>query len=69
MSFGANRVEAGIISDIAGHTFRTYQQAEAAGGWTALGAGDLFAIEYWELEQAKLSNQERLPCSKERLPS
>lgn len=54
VSFGANRTETGIISDIAGHTFRTYQQAEAAGGWTALGAGDLFAIEYWELEQAKL---------------
>ena len=61
VSFGANRMEAGIISDIAGHTFRTYQQAEAAGGWTALGAGDLFAIEYWELEQAKLRKSGKAP--------
>jgi rhamnose utilization protein RhaD (predicted bifunctional aldolase and dehydrogenase)/NAD(P)-dependent dehydrogenase (short-subunit alcohol dehydrogenase family) len=54
ISFGANRIEAGIISDIAGHTYRTIQQSEALGGWTALGEKDLFEIEYWELEQAKL---------------
>jgi rhamnose utilization protein RhaD (predicted bifunctional aldolase and dehydrogenase)/NAD(P)-dependent dehydrogenase (short-subunit alcohol dehydrogenase family) len=54
VSFGTNRTEAGIVSDIAAHTIRTIQQSEAAGGWTALGAKDLFEIEYWELEQAKL---------------
>lgn len=54
VSFGANATEAGIIADIVGHTFRTQQQSEAVGGWTALGAQPLFEIEYWELEQAKL---------------
>ena len=61
VSFGANRTETGIIQDIAGHSLRTFQQAEAAGGWTALGEADLFAIEYWELEQAKLRKAGKAP--------
>lgn len=52
--FGSNVREAGIIADIARHTYRTIQQAEKLGGWRALGEKELFAIEYWELEQAKL---------------
>jgi len=54
LSFGATEKEAGIISDIAGHTYRTIQCAEADGGWKALSAKDVFDVEYWELEQAKL---------------
>lgn len=54
VSFGASLTEAKIVSDIASHTLRTIQEAEAAGGWTALNEKDLFEIEYWELEQAKL---------------
>ena len=54
LSFGTSPAEAGIVADIAGHTFRTIQQAEVAGGWRALPEKDLFAIEYWDLEQAKL---------------
>ncbi|MGK0184538.1 MAG: rhamnose utilization protein RhaD (predicted bifunctional aldolase and dehydrogenase) [Verrucomicrobiales bacterium] len=53
-AFGKTVKEAGIISDIAHHTYRTIQQAEKLGGWRALGEKDLFEIEYWELEQAKL---------------
>lgn len=45
-----------IVSDIAAHTVRTIQIAEAAGGWRALPQQELFAIEHWELEQAKLRN-------------
>jgi NAD(P)-dependent dehydrogenase (short-subunit alcohol dehydrogenase family) len=29
-------------------------RAEMLGGWEALPAGDIFAVEYWDLEQAKL---------------
>lgn len=54
VSFGASLTEARIVQDIAGHTLRTIQQAEAAGGWVALPEKDLFEIEYWDLEQAKL---------------
>lgn len=54
VSFGATIKEASIVSDIASHTAATIQIGEAFGGWRALPEADIFAIEYWELEQAKL---------------
>lgn len=54
VAFGSTLTETGIVKDIAAHTVRTIQQAEAAGGWTALPEKDLFEIEHWDLEQAKL---------------
>ena len=54
VAFGGTVGEAIIISDIARHTVRAIQWAEAMGGWTALPERDLFDVEYWELEQAKL---------------
>ena len=43
-----------VVEDISRHTVRAIQWGEALGGWTALPAQDLFDLEYWELEQAKL---------------
>ena len=43
-----------VVQDIGQHTVRAIQWGEALGGWTALPAQDLFDLEYWELEQAKL---------------
>lgn len=43
-----------IVQDISQHTVKAIQWGEALGGWTALPKRDLFDIEYWELEQAKL---------------
>jgi len=54
IAFDTTLAGAGIISDIARHTVRTIQQAESAGSWTALPERDLFEIEHWDLEQAKL---------------
>lgn len=55
VSFGVTEKEAGIVADIADHSVSTIIQAEKAfGAWKALPAKDLFEIEYWELEQAKL---------------
>ncbi len=54
IAFDTTLAGAGIISDIARHTVRTIQQAESAGAWTALPERDLFEIEHWDLEQAKL---------------
>ncbi len=54
VSFGANAKEAGIVADIAAHTLRTVALGEAVGGWEPLPEKDIFEIEYWELEQAKL---------------
>ncbi|HEY9723703.1 MAG TPA: SDR family oxidoreductase, partial [Oscillatoriaceae cyanobacterium] len=54
VAFGTTAKRAGIVTDIARHTLRAVQWGEALGGWTALPEADLFAVEYWELEQAKL---------------
>jgi rhamnose utilization protein RhaD (predicted bifunctional aldolase and dehydrogenase) len=45
---------AGAVSDIARHTRGAIRWAEHLGGWQPLGEKDLFDVEYWELEQAKL---------------
>jgi len=55
VAFGRSVNEALIISDIVDHTTLAIQRAEAMGGWRALNEKDLFDVEYWELEQAKLS--------------
>jgi rhamnose utilization protein RhaD (predicted bifunctional aldolase and dehydrogenase)/NAD(P)-dependent dehydrogenase (short-subunit alcohol dehydrogenase family) len=54
ITFGRSFKEASIISDIKDHTMQAIQIAEALGGWQALPEADIFDVEYWELEQAKL---------------
>ncbi|HTL05924.1 MAG TPA: SDR family NAD(P)-dependent oxidoreductase, partial [Gemmatimonadales bacterium] len=54
VSFGGSAKDAAIVADITRHTARAIEWAEALGGWRALPEADLFAVEYWELEQAKL---------------
>lgn len=52
----ANPKRLQIVADITAHTVKSIQQAEAIGGWQALPRNDLFEVEYWELEQAKLKS-------------
>ena len=54
ITLGKTPKEAGINADIYAHTMEIIQRAERLGGWKALPAGDIFDVEYWELEQAKL---------------
>jgi len=54
VAIGRSVREAGVVADIARHTARAITRAEQLGGWRALPEVDLFAVEYWELEQAKL---------------
>ena len=54
IAFADTMKVAGIIGDIVDHTIEAIQWSEAIGGWRALGQRELFEIEYWELEQAKL---------------
>lgn len=54
VSFGDSLKEANIVADIAAATVPTIRLAEAAGEWEPLPEKDIFEIEYWELEQAKL---------------
>ena len=54
LSFGPTVKHVKIIEDISRHTKKAIVQAEKLGGWKALGQKDLFEMEYWSLEQAKL---------------
>ncbi len=52
--FGHTLKEVRISRDVIEHTLAAAQRAEALGGWAVLGEQEIFDIEYWELEQAKL---------------
>ena len=58
LAIGATASAAQIASDIYYHTMTALIRAEDhLGGYEALPEGDLFEVEYWELEQAKLRRQ------------
>lgn len=57
IAFGPTVADANVVRDIAEHTVAAIQWAEALGGWRPLSEADLFAVEYWELEQAKLKKR------------
>ncbi|MEC9072259.1 MAG: SDR family NAD(P)-dependent oxidoreductase, partial [Myxococcota bacterium] len=54
VGFGVHTQRANQISDISRHSVRSIQWGEALGGWRPLGEPEIFEVEYWELEQAKL---------------
>ncbi len=54
VSFGDTLKDASIVADIAQSTAATVALGEAVGGWQPLPESDIFAVEYWDLEQAKL---------------
>jgi rhamnose utilization protein RhaD (predicted bifunctional aldolase and dehydrogenase) len=56
VTFGKSLSEAQIVADISQHTIKAIQQGEKLGGWKSLSQKDLFEMEYWELEQAKLKS-------------
>lgn len=51
---GVSVQAARVVEDIARHTMSMIQAATALERWQALPAADIFAVEYWDLEQAKL---------------
>jgi rhamnose utilization protein RhaD (predicted bifunctional aldolase and dehydrogenase) len=52
--FGKDEKENTILADIISHTIDAMFKAEKLGGWFSLDKNDIFDMEYWELEQAKL---------------
>jgi rhamnose utilization protein RhaD (predicted bifunctional aldolase and dehydrogenase)/NAD(P)-dependent dehydrogenase (short-subunit alcohol dehydrogenase family) len=51
---GRGAAEAAVVEELYAHTIDVILGAEALGGWAAVAERDLFEIEYWDLEQAKL---------------
>jgi rhamnose utilization protein RhaD (predicted bifunctional aldolase and dehydrogenase)/NAD(P)-dependent dehydrogenase (short-subunit alcohol dehydrogenase family) len=51
---GRSAKDAAIVADVYRRTMGIIARATALGGWQALPAADIFDVEYWDLEQAKL---------------
>ena len=61
-TMGRTAKDAAIAADIYHHTIDIISRATALGGWQALPAEDIFDVEYWDLEQAKLRAAGKAPA-------
>ncbi len=52
--FGASAKDAAVAADIAENTIEVITDAEAIGRYQPISEADMFDVEYWSLEQAKL---------------
>ena len=51
---GRSAKDAAIVAELYRHSMQVMQRSQALGGYCALPQRDLFEVEYWDLEQAKL---------------
>ena len=58
---GRSARDAAIVADLYRHTMDVIERATVLGGYQALPARDIFDVEYWDLEQAKLRKAGKLP--------
>ena len=58
---GRTAKDAAIVDEIYDHTIDVILRAEALGGFQALPPKDIFDVEYWDLEQAKLKKGGKPP--------
>jgi rhamnose utilization protein RhaD (predicted bifunctional aldolase and dehydrogenase)/NAD(P)-dependent dehydrogenase (short-subunit alcohol dehydrogenase family) len=58
---GKTAKDAAIVADIYNHTIDVIAGATALGGYKALSPKEIFAVEYWDLEQAKLRKSGKPP--------
>jgi len=59
---GRTAKDAGVAAEIYDHTIDVILRAEALGGFQALPSKDIFDVEYWDLEQAKLRKGGKPPA-------
>ncbi|HVJ94861.1 MAG TPA: SDR family NAD(P)-dependent oxidoreductase, partial [Labilithrix sp.] len=64
LSVGKTKKEAEIAADVYEHTIDVIERAEDVGAYAPLGLDDLFDVEYWSLEQAKLKKEAELPLAR-----
>ena len=57
LAVGRRVGDAVAAAEIYAHTVWVIERAEALGGYRSVSEADLFDVEYWELEQAKLARQ------------
>ena len=63
-AIGKTKKDADMAADIYEHTLDVIEHAEGIGAYAPLGLDDLFDVEYWSLEQAKLKKEAELPLAK-----
>jgi rhamnose utilization protein RhaD (predicted bifunctional aldolase and dehydrogenase)/NAD(P)-dependent dehydrogenase (short-subunit alcohol dehydrogenase family) len=59
---GRTAKDAAIVDEIYDHTIDVILRSEALGGFEALPSKDIFDVEYWDLEQAKLKKGGKPPA-------
>ena len=64
-TLGRSAGAARIVEDIYRHSITSMLRAERLGGYRALPESDIFDVEYWELEQAKLGSASPPPFAGE----
>ena len=62
---GKTRRDAAIAADISEHTLRIKAVGEGLGRYEPLADADLFDMEYWSLEQAKLGKAAEKPLARQ----
>ena len=60
-ALGRTAKDARIVADLYGHTIDVILASTALGGYRALSEKDIFDVEYWDLEQAKLRRAGKPP--------
>jgi rhamnulose-1-phosphate aldolase/alcohol dehydrogenase len=62
---GASAKDAAIAADIAENTMQVITDAEAIGEYRCISEYDMFEVEYWSLEQAKLGKSNEKPLARQ----
>jgi rhamnose utilization protein RhaD (predicted bifunctional aldolase and dehydrogenase)/NAD(P)-dependent dehydrogenase (short-subunit alcohol dehydrogenase family) len=60
-TLGRTAKDASIVADLYSHTMDVIDRAEMLGGFRPLPPRDIFDVEYWDLEQAKLRKGQKPP--------
>jgi rhamnose utilization protein RhaD (predicted bifunctional aldolase and dehydrogenase)/NAD(P)-dependent dehydrogenase (short-subunit alcohol dehydrogenase family) len=64
LAVGRTKKDAEIAADIYEHTIQVISDAEHVGRYSPVSREDLFDVEYWSLEQAKIKKQAELPLAR-----
>ncbi len=65
LALGKSAKDARIAADIAENAVLTITDAEAIGRYESIGEADVFDVEYWSLEQAKLGKEAEKPLARQ----
>jgi NAD(P)-dependent dehydrogenase (short-subunit alcohol dehydrogenase family)/ribulose-5-phosphate 4-epimerase/fuculose-1-phosphate aldolase len=65
LAVGKTKKDAEIAADIYEHTIQVITDAEDVARYAPVSRGDLFDVEYWSLEQAKIKKEPELPMARQ----